>query len=375
MRSRRSRLAAALAALLLAPTACSSGAPEPPGSARTIGFVFIGDRGDLGYNQAIWTASEELARAFPDTTVLRTGNVPETAAAGEAMESLIDRGASVVFATSFGYRDQAVAVARRHPDVVVLHQGGLEGPDDLDNFGTYWGTVYEPVYEAGIVAGAATRTGRLGFVAAFPIPAVLNNVNAFLLGARSVRRDAVLEVAFTDSWCATVEQRQAAQRLLRGGADVLTQHQDCTKTVLESAESARAFSVGYHADGSEVAPKGYLVGPVWNWGNLLVDIVRTVRQGRFVGSRYDADFRGGLATNDNPFVLSEMSPLVTPRTRALVAAAESRFRGGVSPFTGPVVDRHGRVRVAAGVTPSRAEVDRMDYVVKGVLGRIPGSTA
>ena len=350
---------------------CGSVTPRTASQQLTIGFVFIADAHDLGYSQAIWEASESLARAMPDARILRTPNVPETDAAGKAMESLISRGASIIFATSYGYRDEAFQVARRHPDVIVLHQGGLEEKPELDNFGTYWGTIEQPVYQSGIVAGAATRTGVLGFVAAFPIPAVLNNVNAFLLGARTVRPDAVVHVKFTGSWCTPKAQAAAARALIRERADVLTQHQDCTRTILEAAERAGIRSVGYHQDGSLVAPHGYLVGAVWNWTDLLVDIVRTIRHGSFEQSAYNHDFRGGLATGDNPFVLSEMSSLVSASTRAKVAAAERRMRAGWSPFTGPITDRDGRIRVPAGRTPTRAEIDAMDYLVAGVVGKLP----
>lgn len=342
------------------------------GPELTVGFVFITDQHDLGYSQAIWEASEALARAMPDIRVLRTPRIPEEGrAAEEAMEAQIRRGASVVFATSYGYRDAAYRVARRHPDVIVLHQGGLEKTPRLDNFGTYWGTMEEPVYLAGIVAGSATETGRLGLVASFPIPAVFNDINAFLLGARVVRPDATEHVRFVGSWCDPKAQRRAAQELIAGGVDVITQHLDCTRTILEATEAAGIHSIGFHLDGSEAAPRGYLVGSVWNWSDMLVDAVRIIRRGEFEESKYNGDFRGGLATGDNPFVLSEITGEVSPETMALVREAEARMRAGWSPFTGPIVDRAGRVRQPAGVTPKRSEIDRMDYVIEGVVGTIP----
>ena len=366
-----------MALLALALTLLATGCAEDASAPRptTVGFVFVGERADLGYNQAIWEGSLALARAFPDLRVVRRSGVPETSAAEQAMEQLVADGASIVFATSYGYRDRSFAVAQRHPDVVVLQQGNLEAPDALPNYGTYWGRVYEPVYQAGIVAGASSRTGRLGFVAAFPVAPVFNNVNAFMLGARTVRRDATVHVVMTGSWCDPVAQRSAARRLIGLGVDVLTQHQDCTRTVLEEAERAGVRSVGYHSDGSEAAPRGYLVGAVWSWGDTLVDIVRTVRHGDFTGSRYDGDHRGGLATDNNPFVLSELSALAPTRTRALVARAEQRMRDGWSPFTGPLRDRHGVLRVPAGAVPTAEDVDRMDWLLPGVVGSFPGSPA
>lgn len=374
LRALRVRVAAAAVAVVLSGTACGGPGERPVAEkdARVkVGFLFIGSRDDLGYNQAAWEGSDAVAEAFPDIEVLREERVPETAAAERAMERMIDEGVSILFPTSFGYLESAVAVARRHPDVVVVHQGGVEPVPRLANLGTYFGAVYEPVFQAGIAAGAATRTGKLGFVAAFPIPATFNNVNAFTLGARSVNPSVTTSVTFTGSWCNPVSQVKAARLLLRGGADVLAQHQDCTRSVLEEAERAGAYSVGYHYDGSEVAARGWLIGSVWAWGDLYVDIVRTVEAGAFAKSRYGGDFRGGLRTGDNPFVLTEPGLAVGDAARALIAEADRVFRDGGSPFTGPVDDRDGVARGAPGLVPSTAEVDRMDWFVEGVTGDIP----
>ena len=222
----------------LAAACGTSGTSRSPAPSRPkIGFIFVGTRDDLGYNQAAWEGSEAVAKAFPDHEVLRQERVPETGAALTAMEAMVRKGAGIIFATSFGHLRYAYGLARRHPEVIVLHQGGIEPSPRLDNFGTYWGTVFEPMYEAGIAAGAATRTGKLGFVAAFPIPATFANVNAFTLGARSVRPDATTTVVFTKNWCRPTSQADAARHLLAMDVDVLTQHQDCTRTILQAAEA------------------------------------------------------------------------------------------------------------------------------------------
>lgn len=337
----------------------------------TIGFILVGYRDDLGYNQAIWEGADAVVRAFPEVRVLRKENVPETTAATEAMEELIAEGATVLFATSFGHLPFAVEVADRHPEVVVVHQGGVEPSPDRPNLGTYWGSVYEPVYLAGIAAGSATRSDRLGYIVAFPIPATFANVNAFTLGARSINPRVRTVVEFTGAWCSPSAQRIAARRLLAAGVDVLTHHQDCTRTILEVAEEAGIASVGYHSDGSEAAPVGWLVGSAWNWGPMFVSIVRTVIQGRFVDSPFEGDHRGTYAGGDNPFVLTELGPRIGPQARRAIETAEQRFAAGGSPFAGPVIDRSGVIRVPAGEQPEVSEVDSMSYVVEGVRGAFP----
>jgi len=333
--------------------------------------VFVGRHDDLGYNQAAWEGSESLARAFPDDLVLRVEDIPETERAAQAMEDLIDRGAHIIFATSYGYLPFAVEVARRHPDVIVLHQGGIAPRPIPPNFGTYWGTVYEQVYLAGITAGAATRTHRLGYVVAFPIPAMFNNVNAFMLGAQTVDPRATTIVRFTGSWCAPARQREETAALLAEHVDVLAQHQDCTRTILEMAERAHVAAVGYHSDGSEVAPNAWLTGAVWDWRAVFGGIVRTILEGKFVGSRYNADYIGGLRTGDNPFVLTEFGPRVDAETRKRIASAEILFRRGGSPFDAAMVDQAGVVRSPKGSHPTYDSTLRMNYFVRGVLGSVP----
>lgn len=357
-----------LAAIVLSVVAaCSDAGTDDAASASPkIGFVFVGQRDDLGYNEAAWEGSEAVAKAFPDHEVIRQENVPETEAALTVMETMVDQGARVIFATSFGHLPFAYELARRHPHVVVVHQGGVEPSPRLDNFGTYWASVFERVFQAGVVAGAATRTGKIGFVAAFGIPATYANVNAFTLGARSVRPDATTTVVFTDSWCSPDRQVEAAGLLIDLGADVLTQHQDCTATVLRAAEEAGVHAVGYHADGSEIAPRAWLVGSVWSWSRLYVEIARVGLSGDFAASPYNGDLRASLSSGDDPFILTEFGSAVSPETRNLVATATRRFRDGGSPFAGPLSDRDGTVRVAAGLIPTIEEIDRMDYFVPGV---------
>ena len=347
------------------------GAAAPGTGGKAIGFIFVGPKDDFGYNQAAYDGSQEVAKAFTDQKIVTAENVPETAEAERTMEDMINKdGAKLIFATSYGHLAAAEAVAKRHPDVVVVHQGGLL-KTKANNVGTFFGTVYEPVYLAGIAAGAATKTKKLGYVVAFPIPQTLNNVNAFELGAQSVNPDVTTTVVFTSNWCDPAKQAEAAKSLLDQGVDVITQHQDCTKTIIETTEAAGAFSVGYHADASKLAPKGWITGSQWNWGPLYTDITKTVLDGKFVGSKYNADYRVGLRTGENPFVQSPYGSMVDAAAKTKIEDATKKFKADGSPFTGPVMAQDGSEKIPSGKTPSYAEVETMDYLVKGVSGTLP----
>ena len=381
MRRRLASMAAiAVAALML--TACATNSstattPESGGAPGTggskIGFIFVGPKDDYGYNQAAYQGSQAVAKAFPKMEVLTAENVPEDDNATRVMESMIRKGAKIIFATSYGHKDPALKVAADHPDVVVVQQGNIVDGTMPKNFGTYFGTVYEPVYLAGIIAGKTTKTNKLGYVYAFPISQTLDNINAFELGAQSVNPAAKTYVVNTSSWCDPAKQAEATKSLLSQGVDVISQHQDCTATVIRATEAAGAYTVGYHADASSLAPKGWLTGSEWNWGPLYTDLVKTVVDGKFTGSKYNANYRVGLKTGDNPFVQSPYGPAVTAATKTLVDTAKAKISKDSSPFTGPVVDQAGKVRVPAGSTPDYKTIESIDYFVKGVVGKIPSS--
>ncbi|WP_173082824.1 BMP family ABC transporter substrate-binding protein [Phytohabitans rumicis] len=350
----------------------ATGAPGTGGT--KIGFIFVGPKDDYGYNQAAYEGSQAVAKAYPDLEVLTAENVPEDDNATRVMEGMIRKGAKIIFATSYGHKDPALKVAAANPDVVVLQQGNIVDGTVPANFGTYFGTVYEPVYLAGIVAGKATKTNKLGYVYAFPISQTLDNINAFQLGAASVNPAAKTYVVNTSNWCDPAKQAEAAKSLLSQGVDVISQHQDCTATVIRATEAAGAYTVGYHADASSLAPKGWLTGSEWDWGPLYTKMVRTALDGKFTGSAYNANFRVGLKTGDNPFVQSPYGPAVDAGTKTLVDDAKAKISKDGSPFLGPVVDQAGTVRVTAGTVPDYKTIESIDYFVNGVVGKIPSAS-
>jgi basic membrane protein A and related proteins len=376
--SRAHRALAALLGASLLVAACGAD-DEPSGASAdeadsesdvTVGFIYVGPKDDFGYNQAAYAGSQAVAEAFPEVEVLQAENVLEAAEAEAVMQDMIDEGADLIFATSYGHLEFAANLAEANPDVVFVHQGGLEGDDQLDNLGTYFGTVYEPVYTAGIAAGSTSESKTLGYIYAFPIPQTLANINAFTLGAQSVDPDIEVVTVSTGSWCDPTVQAGAVESLLDQGADVITQHQDCTKTIIEATEAAGAYSVGYHSDASELAPNGWITGSEWSWDALYTDIVETVMAGEFVDSPYNGDFRVGLQTGDNPFVQSPFGSMVTDEVKTLIEEAKASFVDGGSPFAGPVEDQDGELVYAEGEQPTYEDIEQMDFFVKGVVGTI-----
>lgn len=332
-----------------------------------IGFIFVGARDDYGYNQAAYKGSIAVEEAFGDRVkVYRSENVPETSEASRVLEQMIQVGGTVMFPTSYGHLDPALDVAANTKDVVFFHQGGLK---NADNLGTYFGTIWEPFYLAGMAAGKSTKTNKLGFIASFPIPQVLLNINAFELGARAVNPAAVTTVIFTGSWADPAMQTNAANTLIDGGADVVSQHQDSTKTVIEICERRGIMSVGNHTDASELAPEGWITGAMWNWGPTFIEMTQVALDGGFTGSKYDGKYRGGLkegVVDLAPFGKNVPADVVT-----LVNNTKSRMTSGeFYAFEGEIKDQSGKVVIPAGVRPSVDELEACDWLVEGVVGSI-----
>lgn len=367
-------LAAMLTTGIAAPSVAGAAPKAAPGEdSSAVGFIFVGPKDDFGYNQAAYDGAMAVKKKFPKLKILTAENVPETDKAADVMEGMIDRGAKILFATSYGHLDAALKVAEAHPDVVVVQQGNFIEGDIPPNAGTFFGTVYEPVYLAGVAAGLATKTNKLGYVYAFPIPQTINNIDAFELGAQSVNKKAKTYTISTSNWCDPQKQADAARTLLAKGVDVITQHQDCTATIIKKAEKAGAMTVGYHADASELASDGWVTGSEWDWGDLYTDVVQTSLDGDFTGSPYNANYRVGYKTGDNPFVQSEYGSMLTKKDKKAIAAAKERIATTGSPFEGPVVDQKGKVIFAAGEVPTYEEIEKTVVFVKGVVGQIPKS--
>ena len=366
-----------------APAATSSGSSPGSGAATAsedapgvgsakVGFIFVGPKDDFGYNQAAYAGSQAVGEAHPDLEILTAENVPEDDNATRVMEKMVDDGAKIIFATSYGHLDPAMKIAAEHPDVVVVQQGNVISGTVPPNAGTYFGTVYEPVYLAGIAAGSVTESNKLGYIYAFPIPQTIANINAFQLGAQSVNPDAETYVVNTSNWCDPAKQAEAASSLIAQGVDVITQHQDCTATITKAAEEAGIMVVGYHADASELAPNGWVTGSEWDWGALYNDIVDTALAGEFTGSPYNANYRVGYKDGGNPFVQSAYGSMVDDETKALIAEQLELISTTGSPFAGPVTAQDGTLLFEDGEIAGYDEIEaRNTAFVEGVIGDIP----
>lgn len=336
-----------------------------------VGVIYVGPKGDFGYNQAQAQAAAALKK-MPGLKVVEEESVPETVAVQKTMEAMINQDkAALIFPTSFGYFDpHMLKVAEKYPKVRFAHCGGMwtQGKHPA-NTGSYFGYIDECQYLAGVVAGFTSKSKKLGFIAAKPIPQVLRNINAFTMGARSVDPSISTRVIFTGEWSMPVKEAEAATSLIDQGVDVLTCHVDSPKVIMETAEKRGVFCTGYHASQAALAPKGYLTGAEWDWATPYAAQVKAA-QG---GAPMPNFLRGGL--KDGYVKMSAYGPAVSAAAKKKADEIKSAMsKGGYAIFKGALKDNKGATVIAAGKNLDQfdAELEKMNYLVEGVLGSIPG---
>ncbi|NRP88262.1 Purine-binding protein [Ensifer adhaerens] len=336
-------------------------------SALTVGFIYVGPKDDYGYNQS-HAEGAAAVKKLAGVTVVEEENVPETVDVQKTMESMINLdGAALLFPTSFGYFDpHMLAMAAKYPDVQFRHCGGLwQAGKHPANTGSYFGYIFQGQYLNGVAAGYATKSKKIGFVAAKPIPQVLQNINAFLLGARSVDPAITCQVIFTGEWSLAVKEAEATNALIDQGADVITCHVDSPKVVVETASGRGAFVCGYHANQSPLAPAKYLTGAEWAWGNVYSDFVKKAQAGEKLGNFV----RGGL--KDGFVKMSPLGPGVSDESRKKFEATLAQMMAGsFSVFKGALKDNKGNVVITAdkSYAEDAIELESMSYLVEGVVG-------
>ena len=349
----------------------TTGLAITPAAAKelVVGFIYVGPKDDYGYNQAHAEAAA-LLKKMPGVKIVEEEKVPETDDVSKTMESMIKLdGATLLFPTSFGYFDPyMLKMAAKYKNVQFRHCGGLWQKDKHPmNTGSYFGYIGMCQYLNGIAAAYATKSKKIGFIAAKPIPQVLINVNSFALGARSVDPSITTTVIFTGDWLMPVKEAEATNGLADQGIDVITCHVDGPKVIMETAERRGIFACGYHADQSKLAPKGYLTGAEWNWITVYKQFI-----GDEEASKPLPNFvRGGLAEN---FVkMSPYGPGLSAAGRKNVDQVKAEIlKGGYSVFKGPMKDNKGNTVIPAGKAyPETAvELESLNYLVEGVNGAI-----
>ena len=331
-----------------------------------VGVAYAGAKDDYGWNQGHAVGVAALKK-LDGVTVVEEENVPETVESQKTMESMINfDGAGLIFMPGFGYWDHMLKVAAKYPDVEFLYGGPLVWEEGMpDNAGSYNGYIDQAQYISGVVAGHATESGKLGFVAAKPYPASIRNVNSFTLGARSINPGATMQVVVTGDWVLPVKEAEAVNSLADQGIDVVTCHVDAPKVVVETAEKRGIYSSGYHTDQSVLAPNGYLTGAIWNWQKVYTDYVNWLRDGVSWPHLVRGGLKEGIVTN-----VPYGSAVSADARKDADAALASFMDGSFQIYKGPMMTNDGRTAIpdGTGYAQNAPWLESMNWFVEGVVG-------
>jgi simple sugar transport system substrate-binding protein len=352
-----------------------------------VGFIYVGPIGDYGWTHAHDQARKIVEKTLPVET-LYVESVPE-AQAEPFIEKLIQQGAKVVLTTSFGFMDGTHNVAKRYPNIIFGHASGFKRNP---NMFTYMADFYQVYYLNGLMAGALTKSNKVAYVGAFPIPEVKRHLGAFALGVRAVNPRATIHVRWLYAWFDPAKAKEATEALLAEGADVFAFTED-SPTVVQVAGQKGLPSFGHYSPMQRFAPKTVVSGQLVHWETIYLDFLGKVLSGRYTAENIQnvdywwllaekaVEVGGEFGTPINPAFMPRLQA-VKVRTREFGQisvydlysrrlAQMMRKPVAFDPFTGPIRDRKGRLVVPAGKTMSVLELNTMEWAAPGIVGPWP----
>jgi basic membrane protein A and related proteins len=335
------------------------------GDKLKVGFIYVGPIGDHGWTYRHDIGRQDVEKAFGDkieTTFIES--VPEGPDAERVMRQMAKGGADIIFATSFGYMNSMVKVAKEFPNVKFEHATGYKQGPNLASYGL---RLYQARHVQGVIAGMMTKTNKICYVGAFPIPEVIREINTYYLGAKSVNPDVDIDIVWVNTWYDPGKEGQAAEVMMAEGCDMVAQHTD-SPAPLQAAEKAGKLGFGQASDQIGFAPKAQLTATIDNWGPYYVERVQAVIDGTWK----TGDYFGGMIDDD----VVAMAPFTNMPDD--VAAFADKIRLGIKngeyfAFTGPIKDNKGKLQLKDGEIADDGHLNSMMYYVEGIDAVVPGN--
>ncbi|CAM3514562.1 BMP family ABC transporter substrate-binding protein [Parendozoicomonas haliclonae] len=328
-----------------------------------VAFVYVGPVSDAGWTFGHDEGRKEMIEKLEgkvETTFVES--VAEGADAARVIRKLAQQGNDLIFTTSFGFMNPTLKVAKQFPKVKFHHATGYKRSD---NVSTYAARFYEGRYVTGLIAGKMTKSNVIGYVGSFPIPEVVQGINAFTLGLKETNPDATVKVVWINSWYDPAKEREAAEALIAQGADIINQHTDSPAPV-QAAQDKGVFAFGYDTDMAKFGPDAHLTGSLVHWGDYYADVAKSVLNDNWEAN----DTWGGINTG-----MVKMAPYNKAIPADVVALAE-KARAGIASgdlviFEGPIKAQDGSEKVADGVKLEDKDILSMNWYVQGVEGKLP----
>ncbi|WP_434767618.1 BMP family ABC transporter substrate-binding protein [Pseudomonas triticicola] len=327
-----------------------------------VGFVYIGPIGDHGWTYQHEQGRKALAEKLgTQITTNYVENVAEGADAERVIRNMAKDKYDLIFTTSFGYMNPTVKVAKQFPKVTFEHATGYKQDKNL---GTYLARTYEGRYVSGFLAAKMTKTKKIGYVASFPIPEVIRDINAIQLALNKYNPGTEIKVVWVNSWFDPGKEADAANALIDQGVDVVFQHTD-SPAPIQAAERRGVYAVGYASDMAHFGPKAVLTSIVNDWAPHYIQTTQSVIDHTWKSQ----DYWGGLKEGTVELPISDLVPApVKAEAEQLIADIKS---GALQPFTGPIKDQAGVEKIPAGVSATNAELASMNYYVEGMKAEMP----
>ena len=354
------------------------------------GFIYVGPVGDYGWSHAHDLGKRYVESLYPWLETVIVESVTE-ADSLRIMDRLVQQQkCDVIFTTSFGYMDNTVKAAEKYPDTKFMHCAGFKRGANL---GTYFGDLYQIYYLNGMMAGILTKSNKLGYVAAYPIPELIRHINAYALGAKAVNPDATVDVKWIYAWYGPDKAKEAAEALIAEGCDALAFTED-TPAVVEvgqtHCEKGKQIYTFSHYSPMQVYGKDSVVsGQRMDWGGMYAKILKDIHEGTWDPSqdvwwlaKEKAAILGGSPdeTVNTKFVEPLKHAMIKTEQFGEISAYDlvmkryEQMKQGVEvfdPFMGPVFDNKGEIKIKEGERASKDDLLSMMYFVDNVKGEIP----
>jgi basic membrane protein A len=329
-----------------------------------VGFIYVGPTGDHGWTYRHDIGRQDVEKHFGDkveTTFIES--VKYGPDAERAIRAMAKSGADIIFATSFGYMEPMLKVAKEFPNVKFEHATGYKQSKNMSSYGL---RLYQARHVQGVIAGMMTKTNKICYVGAFPIPEVIREINTYYLGAKSVNPDVDIDIIWVNTWYNPGREADAAKVMIAEGCDMVAQHTD-SPAPLQTAEKASVFGFGQASNQYKFAPKAQLTATIDNWSPYYIAKVQAVMDGTWKSGDYFGHMKDDVV---------QMAPFTN--MPADVAAFAGKIKDGITngkyfAFTGPIKDNTGKLQLKDGEIASDGHLNSMMYYVEGIDAKVPGN--
>ena len=328
-----------------------------------VGFVYVGPVGDHGWTYRHDIGRQQIEKAYGDKVKTTYVESVKYGPDAERVIRMLAETNDIVFATSFGYMEPMLKVAKEFPNVKFEHATGYKQSDNMASYGL---RLYQARHVQGIIAGMMTKTNKICYVAAYPIPEVIREINTYYLGAKKMNPDVDIDIVWANTWYNPSKEADAANVMMAEGCDMMAQHTD-SPAPLQAAQSQGKLGFGQASDQFKFAPKAQLTATIDNWGPYYIQKVGQVIDGNWTSGNYFGHMNDGSV---------QMAPFTNMPDNVRMKAAEIKqaiSNGKYFAFTGPIKDNTGKLQLKDGEVADDAHLNTMMYYVEGIDAKVPGN--